>query len=110
VGVTFLQDREERINGLFADLKKAAPEGPDALPQQWNELTVLLPGVLERDRAKRSGWTSDETACPCSPRQTARVARGNAPIEWFEVIALLRAFAVEAIKDGRDKREDMKRS
>jgi hypothetical protein len=29
-------------------------------------------------------------------------------IERFEVIGLLRAFAVEAIKDGCDKREDMK--
>ena len=29
------------------------------------------------------------------------------PIEWFEAIALLRAFAVEAIKDGRDKHEDI---
>lgn len=30
------------------------------------------------------------------------------PIERFEVIALLRVFAAEAIKDGRDKYEDMK--
>ena len=30
------------------------------------------------------------------------------PIERFEVIALLRVFAAEGIKDGRDKHEDMK--
>ena len=30
------------------------------------------------------------------------------PIERFEVIALLRVFAAEAIKDGRDKHKYMK--
>ena len=106
--MTFLQDREERINDLFADLKKAAPEGSGTLQRKWIELTVLLreysneiaqSGVGRREMRRRILALLD----------TARVSRWEMPpIERFEVIALLRVFAAEGIKDGRDKHEDMK--
>lgn len=106
--MTFLQDREERINDLFADLKKAAPEGPDALQRQWTELTVLLreysneiaqSGVGRREMRRRVLALLDKQ----------HKSRGEMPpIERFEMIALLRVFATEGIKDGRDKYQDMK--
>jgi hypothetical protein len=106
--VTFLHDREERINDLFADLKKAAPEGPETLQRQWFDLTVLLreysneiaqSGVSRREMRRRVLALLDKQ----------HESRGEMPpIERFEVIALLGVFAAEAIKDGRDKHEDMK--
>jgi hypothetical protein len=106
--VTFLQDGEERINDLFAYLKKAAPEDPDTLQRKWNELTVLLReysneiaqrGVSRREMRRRVLALLDKQ----------HESRGEMPsIERFEVIALLRVFAADAIKAGRDKDEDMK--
>jgi hypothetical protein len=107
VGVTFLQDREERINGLFADLKKAAPEDPDTLQRKWNELTVLLREYSD-EIAQRGVSRRDETRV-LALLDKQHESRGEMPsIERFEVIALLRVFAADAIKDGRDKHEDMK--
>ena len=88
--MTLLQDREERIKDLFAALKKAAPEGPETLQRQWNELAVLLreysneiaqSGVSRREMRGRVLALLDKQ----------HESRGKMPpIERFEMIALLR--------------------
>ena len=106
--MTFLQDREEPINDLFADLKKPAPEGSETRQRQWNELTVLAreySNEIEQSGVSRTEMRRRVLALLDKHHES----RGEmSPIEQFEVIALLRVFAVEAIKDGRDKPEDLK--
>jgi hypothetical protein len=105
--MTFLEERGERINDLFAKIKKIDPKEPATLERAWNELRVLVREYS--NEIAQSGVGRRQMKRRAITLLNKHGQRGElSSIERFEMIGLLRAFAVEAIKDGRDKREDMK--
>ena len=104
--MTFLEERGERINDLFAEIKKIDPKEPATCERAWNELRVLqreYSNEIEQSGVGRRQMRRRVIALLNKHGQRWELSS----IERFEVIGLLRAFAVEAIKDGSDKREDM---
>lgn len=107
--MTFLHERDELINDLFANLKKADPDQPEMYERTWDELKGLLreysneiteSGVSRREMRRRA----------LALLETYYESRWKSlpSIEHFELIGLLRTFATESINGGRDKHEDMK--
>lgn len=105
--MTFLEERGERINDLFAEIKQIDPKEPATGERAWNELRVLqreYSNEIEQSGVGRRQMRRRVIALLDKHGQRWELSS----IEQFEVIGLLRVFAVEAIKDGRDKPEDMK--
>jgi hypothetical protein len=105
--MTFLEEQGERINDLFAEIKKIDPKEPATGERAWNELRVLhreYSNEIEQSGVGRPQMRQRVNTLLDKHGQRWELSS----IEQSEVIGLLRVFAVDAIKDGRDKPEDMK--
>jgi hypothetical protein len=107
--VSFRQEREQDINELFADLQGAYLEEPERdVGNRWHQLSSLWREYS--DEIARSGMNRRAMI----KRVNALLEKGwqrrrqRSPIEHFEVVGLLRVFAAEAIREGRDTDVDMK--